>query len=318
MTAGKSDISIVIVSWNVRDLLKRSLESIYKFSSGVDLEIFVVDNNSSDGSQDMIKAHFPGVNLMENRENLGFAKANNLALARSSGRHILFLNPDTELIDNSLKSMMLFMEEHPDASALGCKLLYPDGSLQPSCRHFPSIFTDLMESLYLDWLFPGNPVFNYYRMGLWQHDTIKSIDVPYGACLLIRKKTLEKVGFMDERFFMYYDEIDLCYRIKKRGGKIYFTPDIRIIHCANASSNQTPLESERYKYRSKLLFFKKRYGPLGVIILAVNLFLQSACAFILFPALNLITGKPGNKKEINARLKVAWREYSNFFMRGLN
>ena len=283
MTNKIPDISIVIVNWNVRDLLKKCLESIYKYSRDVSFETFVVDNNSSDGSPAMIRSDFPQVILTENRENFGFARANNQALAKCSGRYVLFLNPDTELIDNSIKAMVQFMDASPGASALGCKLIYPDGTLQHSCRHFPSIFTDLMESLCLDWLFPKNKFFNYYKIGLWQHDTVKSVDVPYGACLLVRKKALEDVGFMDERFFMYYDEIDLCYRIKKAGGKVYFTPDITVIHYANSSSSQAPLEMERYKSRSKFLFFKKHYGILAVAALFFNLAIRSLITRVLLP-----------------------------------
>jgi len=309
------DITVIIVSWNVKDFLRRCLESIYRFARDIEFEVFVVDNNSSDGSGAMVKAEFPQVNLIANKENYGFSKANNQALIRSRGRYILFLNPDTELVDNSLKAMAGFMETHPDASAMGCRLIYPDGSLQSSCRHFPSFFTDLMENLWLEWIFPRNPFFNYYHMGSWRHDTVRSVDVPYGACLLVRRNTIEDVGLMDERFFMYYDEIDLCYRIKKRGGKIYFTPDIKVLHRLNRSSSQVPSETGRYKYRSKLLYFEKHYGRLAVVVLFANLCIQTALAPLFFMTRLLLTGRHGNAGYYREYFGLIWREYLNFLIK---
>jgi len=313
------DISIIIVSWNVRDLLKKCLESIYKYSLDVSFEVFVVDNHSSDGSPAMVRADFPQAVLIENFENLGFAAANNQALAECSGRYVLFLNPDTELVDNSIRAMTLFMDAHPDASALGCKLIYPDGSLQHSCRRFPSIFTDLMESLHLDELFPENRILNYYRMGLKGYDTTHEVDQPAGACLLIRRAVFEKVGILDERFFIYFEEVDLCRRIKKAGGKILFTPDITVVHIANKSTGQVYAESRRYYIRSKLLFFEKHYGKFSIIFAFFDLVIRSILDLSVLPIAHLITGHP--KKiylaSVKDGLRIFWDIYLKFILRGL-
>ncbi|MDD5679709.1 MAG: glycosyltransferase family 2 protein [Candidatus Omnitrophica bacterium] len=313
-TAGdkKTDISVVIVNWNVRDFLKKSLESIYRFTEDVDFEVWVVDNNSSDGSGEMVAKEFPQVHLIANKENLGFSRANNMALTKSNGRYVLLLNPDTELIDNSLKAMTMFMDDHADIDAIGCKLIFPDGSLQYSARHFPSLFTDFMESLGLDGAFPKSAFFNYYKMGEWDHDDMRPIDVPYGASLLIRRNTLEKIGFMDERFFMYYDEIDLCYQIKKNGGKIYFIPDIKIIHNSNRSSNQIPLSCAEWKLTSKLLFYEKNYGSWSVFALFFNLVLHSIIIWGIFPVTSLFFKHPHDINYFKEWARFTWRVYVRY------
>ncbi|MCX7661081.1 MAG: glycosyltransferase family 2 protein, partial [Candidatus Omnitrophica bacterium] len=296
-------------------LLRNCLSSIYNLTCGIEFEVFVVDNASSDGSQEMIKKEFPQVYFIENKENLGFARANNQAFKLARGRYLLLLNPDTKLIDNALKQMVDFMDNHPHIDAIGCKLLYPDGSLQKSCRHFPSVFTDLAETFYLSALFPKSPIFNYYLMGSWAHDSLREVDQPYGACLLFKEEIVKKVGLMDERFFMYYDEVDLCYRIKKTGGKIFFVPQIKIIHYANQSSNQVPLEAERWKYRSRLLFFEKHYGKISVIILTFNLIIKTVITLGIFPLSNLIFNYPRDISYFKRSLKLMWQEYYLFFRR---
>jgi GT2 family glycosyltransferase len=297
----------------VKEFLKKCLESVYKFAQGVEFEVFVVDNNSSDGSQDMVRAEFPQVRLIANNENYGFSKANNQALKLCGGRYILLLNPDTELIDNSPKAMAEFMDNQPGIDAIGCKLIYPEGDVQHSCRHFPSLFTDLMENLYLDALFQKSPFFNYYRMGDWAHNEFRQVDQPYGACLLFRQEVMKKIGLMDERFFMYYDEVDLCYRIKKSGGKIYFVPGIQVIHYANRSSNQISVTCEHYKYRSKFLFFDKHYGRWSIFILTLSLILRSILAGCVFPVLHVVCGRPRDEKYFKRYLRIIWSEYLRFW-----
>ena len=304
------DISVIIVSWNVKTYLYDCLSSVYK-NTGAAFEVLVADNGSSDGSVDMVREKFPATRLIANGENLGFAKANNIAIKQSSGRYILFLNPDTLIAPGTLRKMRDFMDLHEDAGGLGCKLLYPDGTLQMSCRHFPSAFTDLMENLYLDWLYPKSRFFNYYRMGSWAHDKAEEVDVVYGACLIVRRKVVNIVGPFDERFFMYYDEVDLCYRIKKAGFRIYFDPSIQITHHCNKSSDQALSAVSRWKCRSKYLFFRKHYGLPGVLALRVNLSLQ---AFIVWGPVSLfkiLFRRPRGLDSIKGSIALAWEEYKD-------
>jgi len=306
------DLCVIIVNWNVRDLLEACLTSVYRLTQGIRFEVCVVDNNSSDGSADMVRREFPQVRLITNRENAGFARANNEGLKARPGRYALFLNPDCELIDNAPGEMVAFMDAHREAAGLGCKLIFPEGTPQDSCRHFPSLFTDLMENIYLDACFPRSAFFNRIKMGQWGHDRLRPVDVAYGACLLVRGSVLEVVGSFDERFYLYYDEIDLCYRIKKAGGAIYFNPAIAVIHRANQSSRQIQIPSDRWKIRSKLLFFEKRYGRRGVTALVFNLLMNGLVVWAVLNLIHSIAGRPRDMRYFKDYFRFRWHEYMRF------
>jgi GT2 family glycosyltransferase len=303
------DISISIVSWNVKDLLKQCLASLGVLCRGFTHEIFVVDNNSSDESVAMVRAEFPAVRLIALKENKGFSGANNEALRRASGRYVVLLNPDTRLKDNAFLAMVSFMEAHQEAAGLAPRLEYPDGSVQASCRHFPTPLIDFFESLYLDHMFPRSRFFNRYRMGEWRHDTLREVDQPYGACLMFRQSVLSEVGLMDERFFMYYDEVDLCYRVKRAGGKIYFNPEISIVHYANQSSNQAQAACELYKAKSRFLFFGKHYGVFGQVALFLNLLVRSFMVWAVFGLTRFVVRRPRSLESFRGPVRVLWRGY---------
>ena len=312
MNQHKVDISVVIVNWSVRNLLKRCLESIYKFTQDVSFEVFVVDNNSTDGSQEMVSKEFPQVTLIVNTTNRGFAAANNQGFRLAEGRYTLMLNPDTELNHNAIKAMVEFMDQHPKINVIAPRLTFADGSLQHSCRHFPTFFTDLMESLLLDEICAKNKIFNWYKMGLWPHDKMREVDQPYGACLMFRTEDLKRLGFMDERFFMYYDEVDLCLRLKKAAGKIFFLPQISIIHHGNCSSKQIPDICHRWKLQSKIRFFAKHYGAIGIMSLFFNLILETILVYGIFSVSHAIIRRPRNLRYFKAVLKSIWGEYIDF------
>ena len=239
---------------------------------------------------------------------MGFSSANNQALKTSSGRYRLLLNPDTEITDNAFKNMVEFMDARGDIDALGCRLLLGDGSLQRNCRHFPSLFTDFMEIFYLDSIFPKSRFFNYYRMGDWAHNDTREVDHVYGACLLIRQEALKRVGFLDEDLFMYYDEIDLCFRIKKSGGKVLFTDKISIIHHANKSSGQDADLCEHYKQASRIHFFAKHYGKFSVALLGLNLLVKK---FLILPVLgisHIAFRRPRDIEALKKPLDIMWSE----------
>lgn len=310
------DLSIIIVSWNVKDYLRQCLRSIRAHTKDMSYEIFVVDNHSSDGSAEMVGREFPEVHLVENADNYGFAKANNQALVKAKGRFVLFLNPDTELLGNALKDMVVFMDSHPEASGMAPKLVYDDRSLQRSCRRFPSIFTDLMESLYLDERFPNSPFFNRYRYGGWQFNDMRIVDQPAGASLLFRKSLLDGIGGMDERFFMYFEEVDLCYRVKKSGGNIFFVPSVTMVHHANKSTEQARSNMSERFIGSKLLFFDKNYGRLSVYCLLMDLLLRSFIETVIFPVTNLLFKRPRDiyLEHYSKYLKTVWRIHIDFIM----
>jgi hypothetical protein len=266
------DLSICIVNWNVKDLLRACLGSIYTNTKDISFEVIVVDNNSSDESIRMIKSDFPQVKLIENRTNAGFTKANNQAIKISRGRNIMLLNPDTEVIDNALNKMVRFLDSRRDCEALGCKLLNTDGSLQRSCRTFPKLEGMLYNALFLDSLFPKSRLFGKYFMTWWDFNETREVDQPMGSALMIKKEILDKIGLFDENIFIWFDEVDLCYRIKKAGFKIYFTPEAQIKHHLSQSFKQWKSVPQIFNgavtwRKSRNYFFKKHKGMPSIFAL---------------------------------------------------
>ncbi|MBU0671596.1 MAG: glycosyltransferase family 2 protein [Candidatus Margulisbacteria bacterium] len=285
-----TDLSIIIVSWNVKDLLEECLNSILLNKDGLNVEVFVSDNLSADGTAEMVKAKFPQVIYIQNKSNLGFTKANNRAFVKAQGKYIFFLNPDTVVQPQALSRLVKFMDEHKDCGALGPRLLNADGTLQLSCRTFPTLETQLYTTLFLDVLFPSSKLFGQHLMSFWQHDELKEVDQPMGSALLVRKETLDKVGAFDENIFIWYDEVDLCKRIKQAGLKIFFLPDAQIIHYGGQSFGQWKgiKQSLRGAYiwrKSRNYFFKKHYGfwtvPILILLDMVQLGLILALLFWL-------------------------------------
>ena len=266
------ELSICIVNWNVRELLKACLNSIFNNTKGISFEVIVVDNASSDGSVDMVRKEFPQVKLIANGSNAGFTRANNQALKIAQGRYVMFLNPDTELKGNSLATMVNFMHAHKDCAALGPKLLNSDGSLQRSCKTFPSLISMLFNALFLDSIFPRSKVFGGHFMAWWDFNHTREVDQPMGSALMVKKEVLDSAGWFDENIFIWFDEVDLCYRIKKAGWKIYFTPDAQIIHHLSRSFKQwksiTQVLNGALMWRiSRNYFFRKHKGNFSVVAL---------------------------------------------------
>lgn len=254
------DLSIIIVNWNTRDLLAKCLQAVEATIQKIQYEIFVVDNYSSDGSQEMVRQNFPNVRLIANTDNVGFATANNQALRLSEARYVLLLNSDAFVKENTIDYMVRFMDEHPAAGMAGCKLLYEDGRLQPSCATFPTLVTELYIALGLDKLFPKSPIFGKYLMTDWDYSTTREVDVIMGAFMLARREAVEKVGLMDESFFMYSEEVDWCYRFKAAGWQVLFTPAVECIHVWGGSSKAVKVETLIRLYKARVQFFRKHYG----------------------------------------------------------
>ncbi|MBU0580817.1 MAG: glycosyltransferase family 2 protein [Candidatus Margulisbacteria bacterium] len=259
------ELSIIIVNWNVKDLLEKCLDSIAVNPPQCNYEVFVVDNASADGSVNMIQKKFSDVKLIASDKNLGFAGGNNLALKKAQGQYLLLLNPDTEVLPGALQTYLDFFKDHPKAGAMGVKLVNFDLSLQPSCKSFPSWRTLFWSTFFLDVLFPKSQIFGEYEMTHWDHNDEREVDQPMGAALAVRREVVEKVGLMDEQFYMYFDEVDWCYRIKKAGYEIWFTPKASIIHHWGKSTAQARLNMNKHWYRSLYRFLKK-HAPLPAFI----------------------------------------------------
>lgn len=261
------DLSIIIVNWNAADLLARCLRSVQNTAKTIRYEMIVVDNNSTDGSQQMLQRDFPDVKLIANRENAGFARANNQGIAISQGRYLLLLNSDAFVKENTLDHMVAFMDEHAEAGMSACKLVYEDGRLQPSCYSFPSLLTELYTALQLDKAFPRSPEFGKYLMTYWDFDEVRAVDSVMGAFMLARRAAVDQVGMMDESYFMYSEEMDWCFQFKKHGWQILYDPSVETIHLWGGSSKRVRLEMFLQLYRSKVLFFRKNYGRVSALAL---------------------------------------------------
>ena len=261
-------LSLIIINWNTRHLLAQCLKSVAKsvrtFERSNSLsrvcrgvQTFVVDNASTDGSADMVRERFPWVRLIENTENVGFARANNQALKLSQGRYAMLLNSDTELTSGALDTLVSFMDAHPEAGACGPYLLNGDGqSLQPSCHPVLTPWREFWRLSFLDKLIPRVT----YNMEEWDTTQPREVEVIKGACLVLRREALDEVGLLDEQYFMYTEEMDLCYRLAQAGWKLYWVPQAQVIHYGEASSKQVAEEMYIQLYRSKVQFHRKFGG----------------------------------------------------------
>jgi len=251
-------LSVIIVNYNVELYLQQCLLSVFQ-SKNIDFEVFVVDNNSPDNSCKMVKERFPLVKLIENKCNAGFAKANNQALALSQGEYVLLLNPDTVVAEDTFENVCRFMDENPDAGGLGVKMLDGYGNFLPeSKRGFPSPFVAFCKIFGLSGLFPKSHLFGKYHVRYLDENQPHVVDILAGAFMLIRSETLKKIGFLDEKFFMYGEDIDMSYRITLAGYKNYYLPE-RIIHYKGESTHKDTLKYVKIFYESMLIFFKKYY-----------------------------------------------------------
>jgi N-acetylglucosaminyl-diphospho-decaprenol L-rhamnosyltransferase len=269
------DLSIIIVNWNVCELLRQCLVSLsaaaflnehepyvwhLKSQPSCRFEIIVVDSASTDDSVDMMRREFPHVFLYASKTNLGYTGGNNLGMTKSRGRFFLLLNPDTQVLNQTLEHMISFFDNHPDVGVLGPKLLYPDGRVQSSRRRFPTLGTALIESTFLQKWFPNHPLLHRYYVHDQSDDTTSTVDWVNGSCILVRKKVVDQVGMLDEGFFMYSEELDWQKRIREAGWQIAYLPTAQVIHYEGKSSEQVVAFKHIRFQKSKVRYFYKHHG----------------------------------------------------------
>ena len=253
-------LSIIIVSWNVGEDLLRCLESIKVNRLCERFETIVIDNGSTDGTVETVKKSFPEVVIIANDENRGFAAANNQGIIQSKGEYVLLLNPDTIVHSGALDTLISFMDSHPDVGVCGPKLLKEDGSIQRSVRRLPTFRAVLYRHTIFKLIGLFRSQYNKWMMKDFAYDCQKEVFQLMGAALLIRQSVIDEVGLMDETFFMYYEEVDLCYRIKRAGWRIVFIPEAVITHLGGKSAGQIPVDKQIMAMTSLLKFFKKHRG----------------------------------------------------------
>lgn len=252
-------LSIIIVNWNTRNLLRDTLKSVQE-ETLLSHEVWVVDNGSTDGSQEMVREEFPHAHLIANTENLGFAAANNQALPLCQGEYILLLNSDTVVLDGALDKMVAYMHGHDEVGALGCKLLNADGSLQPSAHRFYSTARSIVENRVAHMLWPHKHA-NTPFLSFWDHSSPRQVDWVCGAVLMVRKSLVNEVGLLDDSFFMYGEEVDWQMRMNKAGHQVWFMPGARIVHYGGGSSRDIVTTMKRMELANRQRFVDKHYPP---------------------------------------------------------
>lgn len=291
------DVSIVLVCWNNRDYLELCLRSLYESDLHYRFDVVVVDNGSTDGSQAMLREKFPRVHLLQNHDNVGLGKASNQGIEATRGRYVLLLNNDTLVNARSLDALVEFMEAHGDAGGVGGRLLNADGSFQAGYADFSSLWQEFLIATRLGDLFwAGYPSH--------AHDgRVKSVDWISSACLLLRREALDQVGLLDEEYFIYGDETDLQYRLKRAGWKVYYLPHVTTIHYGGRSMNRW--RRRKMVYRGKMLFYQKNYGPFRTMALRA---LLGGISFGKLPVWAIAAASPGlrprAREEIQSNLEV--------------
>jgi N-acetylglucosaminyl-diphospho-decaprenol L-rhamnosyltransferase len=298
------DVSFLVVSWNVRDLLRRALTSVLADAEGIESEIILVDNASGDGTVEMVRAEFRRVQLIGNADNRGFSGANNQALAIAQGRYFFLLNPDAELLPGATNALLECMDADPRVGIAGPQLLNPDQTVQSSRRRFPTFVTALLESTRLQQRFPQNRWLNRYYLLDSRDDAAQEVDWVVGAALFVRRQVYEQLGGLDERFFMYSEELDWCYRAKRAGWHIAYFPRARVIHHEGRSSEQVVAARDIYFHSSKIRFFRKHHGALPAGLLRAFLLAMFAFQILEESAKWLL----GHKRPLRAgRVKAYWQ-----------
>ena len=273
------DLSVIILSYNTKDLLEQALHTVAEAAAGMAAEVFVVDNASRDGSADMVAQNFPKVRLIRNQKNLGFAAGNNVALRRVEGRYILLLNSDTIVRQDTLRCLMSFLERHPEAGAAGCKILNPDGSLQLSCRRgFPTPIAALSKLFGLSRIFPNSAIFARYNLTYLDPDDTNEVDALSGSCMMVRKEAMDQAGLLDEDYFFFGEDLDWCFCIREAGWKIFYVPETEIIHFKGESSREEEMRVLYRFYEAMSIFAKKhmqrryRFFPMWLLHVGIVLY----------------------------------------------
>lgn len=296
------DLSIVILNWNVRDLLGRCLASIH--SDRYALEIIVVDNASDDGSVAMVRGTYPQVTLIANAENRGFTGGNNQGIEAAHGRYVMVLNPDTEILGDAIERLVTYLDQHSRVGAVGPQLLNPDRSIQSSRRRFPTLATAFFESTWLQGIAPKRILRHYYLDDVPATAT-QEVDWLNGACTVFRREMLDQIGLYDvQNFFMYSEELDLCRRVKEAGWKIVYLPEAQVVHYVGKSSEQAVAARHIYFQTSKVHYFRKWHGAVPANVLRFFLLSQYLWQIGLEGGKGLLGCKRDLRRQ---RVRVYWQ-----------
>ncbi len=304
MSGDQPTISVIIVSYNTREMTLKCLRILYDDIGSLDADVWVVDNNSQDGSAEAIRNNFPSVHVIKNPTNAGFGAANNLAMQQASGKWFLLLNSDAFVKPGALEQLLACANRNPDAVVVGPRLVNEDGSLQISCYKFPSPARSWLENMWISSVFSRNPVLGDYRK--WAHDAERCVDSVIGACMLVSREAFVRTGGFDERFFMYQEETDWQKTLSEQGGQVVFTPAAVVTHLGGASGKAESEKISAAFFTSLDLYERKHHGISGLIAvrlaMIIGCFLRSiawAAVMILMPAKR---ASAATKSRFHARL----------------
>jgi GT2 family glycosyltransferase len=298
----RPDVSIIIVNWNTRQMLAECLASLYASIAGATYDVWVVDNASSDGSVEMLRGEFPAVNVIANDRNVGFARANNQGIAATAGRCVLLFNSDALLTPGALEALLAVANGNPRAGIIGGCLLNPDGTFQASYTDFPSLWQEFLILTGLGRLLRG-PWFPSH--GPHAGEAPRLVHYVEGACMLVRREAIQAAGGLDEGYFMYAEEVDWCYAMRRHGWQVWYQPQARITHFGGGSSRQRRPEREADMYRSRVRFFRKHYGGAAAAALKTLLYALTAVKIVFHRGLRLATGGRRGRPVVSLRALAA-------------
>jgi len=263
MHSPMGQISVVIVSWNARSYLRDCLDSVRATGNGCCHEVIVVDNASADGSPEMVEANYPEVLLIRSTENLGFARANNMAMTHATGSVLAFVNSDVIVHPGCLQKLAAFLASHDDVGLVGPRVIGRDGTMQRTCHRLPTIWNYLCRALAVDRILSRSSAFSGYEMRHFDHDMVAEVEVLSGCFWVARKKAIAAVGGLDERFFFYMEDVDWCKRFRDRGWKVMFVPEATAVHFGGGSTSNDPLRYSIEILRANMKYWQKHHGLAG-------------------------------------------------------
>jgi GT2 family glycosyltransferase len=259
------DLSVIVLSWNTKDLLRDCLQAVQRGHGALSVETLVIDNGSTDGSADLVANEFPSVRLVRNEVNRGYAPGVNQGLALATGAKICLLGSDTRPSPEALPRLARFLDEHPSAGAVAPKLVNPDGSVQRACMRFPRLATVLYWDTFLDSWFPKNRELARYQYEDWDHAGTRQVDQPPGTCLMVPRRILEAIGPMDERLWLFFNDVDWALRMRNNGLEIWYVDDVSVVHHLGASTKRFQDFGAEW-HRNRIRFYRKHFGFVGTVM----------------------------------------------------
>jgi len=296
------DVSVIIVNWNTCDLLRECLRSVYDSMGELVFEVLVVDNASTDGSVEMVRSSFPQVRLLANAKNVGFARGNNQALALSRGHYALLLNSDALLLDGATQALVDLADAKPQAGIVGAQLLNVDGSFQASYTPFPNLWREFLILSGVGRMVYGR---RYPSRGPEEEKGPQMVDYVEGACMLVRRAAVEKVGGLDEGYFMYAEDVDWCYAMQKRGWQVWYQPAAKVIHIGGGSSQNRRPQRELDLYISRVRFFRKHYKAVATWLLKLQIYGLTAIKVVVHGLLRFVSKGCCGRPVVSLRCLIA-------------